>query len=258
MRRLNVPAPAPMLRGMSTEQRPARRRREIAARLREARLRAGLSQAGLGRLVEPRAAGATVSNWERGVAALDLPLLEELARVLDQPLAFFTGEVPPRRDDALAGLGREVLQAAQRRGLATPAPGPARVVALAVLGPDGRPGAATRDVPTWLLAAGLAEPVLIPVPDDGLRALGIVVGDHLIVDAARVAWDGWALVAVLLDGAVAVRVARLRDGALELGSAGGSAPPAAAAAARARPLGVATGLLATGPRPYLGAPAPAS
>jgi len=243
-----------MLRGMSAEDRVARRR-EIAARLREARLRAGLSQAGLGRLLAPRVAGATISNWERGLAAVDLPTLEELARVLDQPTDFLTGRAPPRRDDALAGLGRDVLQAAERRGLAKPEPGPVRVVALAVIGPDGHPGAATRDVPAWLLAAGMAEPLLVAVPDDGLRALGIVVGDHLIVDAARVAWDGWALAAVLLDGVVAVRIARLRDGALELGAAGTDAPPDAAAA-RACPLGVATGLLATGPRPYLGAPAP--
>jgi len=156
---------------MSAEDR-ATRRREIAARLREARLRAGLSQAGLGRLLAPRVAGATISNWERGVAAVDLPTLEELARILDQPTDFLTGRAPARRDDALAGLGREVLQAAQRRGLAAPADGPARVVALPVLGPAGRPGAATRDVPAWLLAAGLAEPVLVPVPDDGCARSG--------------------------------------------------------------------------------------
>jgi len=57
---------------------------------------------------------------------------------------------------------------------------------------------------------------------------------------------------------VAVLVARLRDGALELGAADTDTPPGSVAAPGARPLGVATGLLATGPRPYLGVPAPPS
>jgi transcriptional regulator with XRE-family HTH domain len=70
------------------EKRLLRRRREVGARIKRARLQAALSQEGLGRLLGVK--GATVSKWENAKSGIDIPIVEEIAAVVGQPLAFFT------------------------------------------------------------------------------------------------------------------------------------------------------------------------
>jgi transcriptional regulator with XRE-family HTH domain len=65
-----------------------RRAKEIGARIKAARLRASLSQEGMGSLMG--VSGPAVSKWETGQSKVDVPLLEEVAVVVGQPLSFFT------------------------------------------------------------------------------------------------------------------------------------------------------------------------
>lgn len=63
---------------------------EVGRRIREARSKLGLSQTDLGqRLSRPRSHVA-VSDIERGKTKLDIEELAEIARLLDQPLSYFT------------------------------------------------------------------------------------------------------------------------------------------------------------------------
>jgi transcriptional regulator with XRE-family HTH domain len=72
-----------------------------AQRLREARLRTGLSQKALGLLVgmDPGTASPRMNQYERGKREPDLLTFSALAMALNVPLAFFYCE-----DDGLAGV----------------------------------------------------------------------------------------------------------------------------------------------------------
>ena len=71
----------------------------IALRLREARLRAGLSQEKLGVLagIDEFSASARINQYERGKHVPDLHTLERLAKVMNTPAPYFYA-----RDDELA------------------------------------------------------------------------------------------------------------------------------------------------------------
>lgn len=63
----------------------------IALRLKEARLRAGLSQEKLGVLagIDEFSASARINQYERGKHIPDLHTIERLAKVLDAPAPYF-------------------------------------------------------------------------------------------------------------------------------------------------------------------------
>ena len=73
----------------------------LAKRLKEARLRAGLSQERLGVLagIDEMTASARMNQYERGKHAPDWLTVQRLATVLQVPVAFFYAE-----DDAAAEL----------------------------------------------------------------------------------------------------------------------------------------------------------
>lgn len=92
----------------------------ITKRLKEARNRAGMSQAQLGVLagVDEASASARMNQYERGKHEPDLSMVQRLARVLDVPVAFFYSAdddeaellmvfyrlPPPRRASALEAM----------------------------------------------------------------------------------------------------------------------------------------------------------
>ena len=88
----------------------------VARRLKEARLRAGLSQEQLGIRadMDKFSASARISQYEHGKHMPDLQTLARLAKVLDTPLPYFYCE-----DSDLAELivRYEALSKAQRRKL---------------------------------------------------------------------------------------------------------------------------------------------
>jgi transcriptional regulator with XRE-family HTH domain len=63
----------------------------VAKRLREARLKAGLSQERLGVLagIDEMSASARMNQYERGKHVPDISIVEKLAEVLNLPSAFF-------------------------------------------------------------------------------------------------------------------------------------------------------------------------
>lgn len=73
----------------------------IGKRLKEARLRAGLSQERLGVLsgIDEMSVSARMSQYERGVHAPGYPLAERFAEVLDVPVEYFYA-----KDDDTADL----------------------------------------------------------------------------------------------------------------------------------------------------------
>lgn len=168
---------------------------EIAARVRAARLASGLSQEGLGQLVTPKVSGATISTWENGKAGLDVPTLEELGRVLDQPLQFFTGQATPRRDTEAETLGRAVLRIVEERQMLTEK----RLVKVEeekrtfwivnrVPADDVRERA-TQIEDTIDLAAffweGAGDPRVYIVSGECMVMSGILNDDHVVIDAAE-------------------------------------------------------------------------
>ncbi len=178
------------------EQQHRRRLQALGAAIRQARLRAGFSQEGLGQQLG--VSGPAVSKWESGKTAIDLPTLEALARLTDQPLRFFLGQEPPRRDTELEALGREVMHLVERRvrpNIAnivrvdptevTSARVPViNAVAASELMRHERQVEETIMVPSAALE-GVREPVAFVVVGDCLSGQGIVTGDYLLVDAAN-------------------------------------------------------------------------
>jgi len=79
----------------------------IAERLREARIRAGLSQKRLGILagIDEFSASARINQYERGKHSPEFSTVERLAKVLDTPTPFFYC-----RDDDLA---KQILRYAE-------------------------------------------------------------------------------------------------------------------------------------------------
>ncbi len=200
-----------MLACMETE-RTLRRRKEIASKIREARLRAGLSQEGLGRLLNPPVVGATISGWERAQASVDVPTLEELARVLDQPLHFFTGQVVPRRDTEAEAIGKEMLRIIRNRGYANIERRESyRPTQAGRLYPVRNPIAASQAenldsqaqdeifIPDEL-TRGCQEVIVFYVAGDCLRGEGVRKGDHLIIDGARKQPLNGDIVAAVVNG----------------------------------------------------------
>jgi transcriptional regulator with XRE-family HTH domain len=98
----------------------------VARRLRQARVRAGISQRELGIRagIDPFAASARINQYERGKHVPDLWTAERLARVLAVPSAFLYAQ-----DNALAAwiLAFGEVSPTQRRSLLSDAtPGKAR------------------------------------------------------------------------------------------------------------------------------------
>ncbi len=189
------------------EERLLRRRQEIGTRIKRARDLAGLSQDGVAGMLG--ITGATISKWENGKSDVDIPTLEEVARVLRQPLRFFTGEEGPRRDTELEALGREVMQVVERRQLTRVHP--VRVDAETVTIPVTNSIAASelmghdRQVEDRItvsadLVRGAREPVAFFVVGNCLRGEGIVSGDYLIVDKANKEPQDGEIVAALVNG----------------------------------------------------------
>lgn len=77
----------------------AKARSPVAGRLKQARLRAGLSQRQLGILVglDPSVASARLNQYERGRHQPHFLIVSRIARVLHAPAAYFYAD-----DDALA------------------------------------------------------------------------------------------------------------------------------------------------------------
>lgn len=64
---------------------------QVGQRIREAREEKGLTQGQLGELLERPRTHAAVSDIERGRTKLNIDEISEFARLLDRPLAYFTG-----------------------------------------------------------------------------------------------------------------------------------------------------------------------
>jgi transcriptional regulator with XRE-family HTH domain len=95
---------------------PAQRETVLTKRLKEARLRAGLTQMQLGVLagIEEESASARVNQYERGVHAPDYGTVQRLATALMVPTSFLFED-----DDALASVILKFgeLKQAQRKQL---------------------------------------------------------------------------------------------------------------------------------------------
>lgn len=192
-------------------QRSHQRRQEIAAKVKEARLRSGLSQEGLGGLVKPNVTGATISKWERGEAAIDVPTLEDLARVLDQPLQFFLGQAVPRRDTEAEAIGNEVLRIVQRHGYSNirrveahqPTQAgrtyPVRNRISASEATDSQSQIQDEVFIPDELTRGCREVIIFYVTGDCLRDEGVRIGDHLIIDGSRKEPENGEIVAAVVN-----------------------------------------------------------
>lgn len=193
------------------EQRPYTRRKAIAAKIKDARLRAGLSQEGLGGLVTPNVSGATISTWERGEAGLEVAQLEDLARVLDQPLQFFLGQAVPRRDTEAEAIGNEVLRIVQRHGYSNirrveahqPTQAgqmyPIRNRISASEAVDAQSQVQDEIFIPDELTRGCREVIIFFVTGDCLRDEGIRIGDHLIIDGSRKEPENGEIVAAVVN-----------------------------------------------------------
>lgn len=183
-----------MLLCMESE-RSQRRKKEIAAKIKQARERSGLSQEGLGGKMSPPVVGATISNYERAVSSVDVPTLEEIARVLEQPLQFFTGQAAPRRDNEAEALGRAVLKLVQEHQNVTRQPwraGGAGFRTFPIINTVPADDASVRDsqledeidIPDtfWI---GASNPQVYRVSGGCMVMSGIVNGDTVIIDADK-------------------------------------------------------------------------
>lgn len=63
---------------------------EVGRRIREARSKLGISQTELGQLLSRPRSHVAISDVERGKTKLDIEELAEFARILEQPLGYFT------------------------------------------------------------------------------------------------------------------------------------------------------------------------
>jgi SOS-response transcriptional repressor LexA len=210
-----------------------RRRREIGARIRTARLSAGLSQEGLGGMLTPPVTNGTISNWERAETSVDIPTLEDLARVLDQPLQYFTGQAVPRRDTEMEAFGKEVVRLIERRGLANIVRAdPTQVTGARVRAPVVNAIAASelmrhdRQIEETIavpeeIAKRAQDPVAFIVVGECLRGELIASGDYLIVDQANKEPCDGEIVAARVNGEETAKCFyRLGDGRIELRPAG--------------------------------------
>jgi SOS-response transcriptional repressor LexA len=210
-----------------------RRRQEIGARIKQARLRAGLSQEGLGGMMRHKVSYGTVSNWEGGKVGVDLPLLEEIARILDQPLQYFTGQAVPRRDTEMEALGKEVVRLIERRGLANVVRAdPTQVTGARVRAPVVNAIAASelmrhdRQIEETIavpeeIAKRAQDPVAFIVVGECLRGELIASGDYLIVDQANKEPCDGEIVAARVNGEETAKCFyRMGDGRIELRPAG--------------------------------------
>ncbi len=208
--------------------RTEQRQKEIGASIRRAREIAGLSQEGLGHYFG--VSGAAVSRWEAGKVALDLPTLEELSRVLDQPLQFFTGQAVPRRDTEAEAIGKEVLRIVQRHGYSNVQPvtvrgarvratSPVRIinsVAASGLMAHDRQVEDEIEVDDEILARA-KEPLGFCMVGDCLSKRGIITGDIIIVDGANTEPKNGQIVVAEVDGEQTAKVfCRLDQRTVEL------------------------------------------
>ncbi len=199
-----------MLQGMKDE-RSYTRRREIGARIRSARLEAGLSQEGLGALLSSNVSGATISTWESGQVGLDVPTLEDLGRVLRRPLLYFLGEIP-KRDTEAEAIGKEVLRIVQRHGYGNisrresyqPTQAgrlyPVRNSIAASKAENLDSQAQDEIFIPDELTRGCQEVIVFYVAGDCLRGEGVRKGDHLIIDGAKKQPLNGDIVAAVVNG----------------------------------------------------------
>lgn len=203
-----------MLACMENE-RSRRRRQEIGARIRDARSMAGLSQEGLGGKMTPVVTDGTISNWERGVSSVDVPTLEELGRVLRQPLDFFTGQAAPRRDTEAEALGRAVLKIVEERQMLAEkrlVPLASEVRVFPIVNRVPADDARVRDTqledtiglePFFWRGAG--DPRVYAVSGDCMALSGILNGDHVVIDAALIEPTDGRVVLAQLNGALTLK-----------------------------------------------------
>lgn len=211
-----------MLSCMENE-RSLRRRQEIGTRIREARAKAGLSQEGLGGKMTPVVTDGTISNWERGVSSVDVPTLEELGRVLRQPLQFFTGQAAPRRDTEAEALGRAVMRIVEERQLLTEkrlqrVESEPRIFPIInrVPADDARERASQIEDSIALdpfFWQGATDPHVYAVSGDCMALSGILDGDHVVIDAAKTEpTDGQIVLAQLNNALTLKRFCRVGRG----------------------------------------------
>lgn len=194
------------------EHRSKQRSKEIGAQIKRAREVASLSQEGLGSYF--KVSGATVSRWEAGQVDLGVPTLEEIARILDQPLQFFTGQATPPRDSRMEALGREVLRLVEQqpgiveRQIRGQSGSRRFQVENRVSASDAEPSESQLedeiDVPDafW---RGAKWPRIFYVAGDCLRPEGIVSGDHMIVDGANVTPREGDIVVARVNGTLTMK-----------------------------------------------------
>jgi SOS-response transcriptional repressor LexA/DNA-binding transcriptional regulator YiaG len=177
---------------LMNEQRAQQRKREIGAKVRQARERAGLSQEGLGTYFN--VSGAAVSRWESGRVDISIPVLEEIARIVDQPLQFFTGQAAPRRDTEAEALGRAVLKLVEERQMLTEkrlVPLESNVRIFPIINRVPADDARVRDTQIedniglepffW---RGASDPRVYVISGDCMALSGILDGDHVVIDTA--------------------------------------------------------------------------
>ncbi len=209
-------------------QRAERRQKEIGARVRRAREMAGLSQEGLAHYFG--VSNAAISRWESGKVALDVPTLEELGRILDQPLQFFTGQAIPQRDTEAEAIGKEMLRIIRNRGYSNVQPvtvrgarvraaSPVRIinsVAASGMMAHDRQVEDEIEVDDEILARA-KEPLGFCMVGDCLCKRGIITGDIIIVDAANTEPKNGQIVVAEVDGEHTAKVfCRLDERTVEL------------------------------------------
>lgn len=78
-------------------------------RIREARLKAGLSQQALAEKVGLEQ-GQSISNYERSKTAVDTDRLRRIAKATSQPVSFFLGEPEPEEEPLRLAIREEMAE----------------------------------------------------------------------------------------------------------------------------------------------------